>query len=94
MFVRIIRYSYEKDQDGVEHYVTKGDGLYECDRVFKNIVPRPKGDQKDLSLTLELDGSHPVSVLIDREDYCSIYFMNDDGKTIDTIQYTQPTKAA
>jgi hypothetical protein len=79
MFVKVIH------NNSVGHQVN----LYECDRVSHREVTDPS-DVKNISLVVEMENNSPdggIGLWFGIVDDTSIYFMNNDGRTVDSLHW-------
>ena len=89
MFVKIVNWKEEKPKKkGESAHFIESSVTYECSIVHKKWVTRITGgkEYKDLSLVMEGCPGCP-SIQIEKEKGTEIYFMNNDGKTIDSIHW-------
>lgn len=90
MFVRLVKYNTEEVDGSPAKYVQHSDELIECAKVKTRKVDRKteSGTVKDLLLEMEgvsWGGDGYLGEQIPTDQSMSIYFMNNSGKTIDSI---------
>ncbi len=86
MFIKVV--DYKLDEPSATK--TKSEALYECHTVHRSWVERKEGDTivKDVSLTMEGGGNITLQIAKRKgRKGVSIYFMNNAGRTIDSIQW-------
>ena len=87
MFVKIIHWIEEKPtKEGESAHFIEDSTTYECERYNKRWVTRVTDgkEYKDLILVMEPCG---ISVTIEKKKTTEIYFMNNEGRTIDSIHW-------
>lgn len=102
MFIRVIDCELVNSHSGAQPddpsepatVKTKNEALYECHSVSKKWVERklPEGPGRPhgetvMDLLLTMEGGGNISLQVEKRRGISIYFMNDNGRTIDSIQW-------
>lgn len=95
MFIKIVHWKYETDEKGTNRVSSGTEEVFQCHRYYKQLVENKATGEKEILLTLEADwdGGHHTQHQFERKAL-SIFILNDEGSTIDSINYGPQKRAA